>query len=80
MRLSDEGLDEVLRGGFAAETFNHAVRVLTGSFILTVLVIVSVSQLWQPVQPEIFLTLTLAGVFVLVARASCPPALWGRCE
>jgi diguanylate cyclase (GGDEF)-like protein len=77
MRHSDEGLDEVLRGGFAAETFNHAVRVLTGSFILTVLVIVSVSQLWQPVQPEIFLTLTLAGVFVLVVQDIMPSGALG---
>ena len=76
-RLSDEGLDEVLRGGFVAETFNHAVRVLTGSFILSVLVIVSVSELWQPVQPEIFVTLTLAGVFVLVAQDIMPSGTMG---
>ncbi len=76
-RLSDDDLDEVIQGAFAAETFNHAVRVLTGAFILVVLVIVTVSQLWQPVQPDILATLTLAGVFVLVVQDVIPAGRLG---
>jgi diguanylate cyclase (GGDEF)-like protein len=72
-RSSDEELDEVLRGSFAADTYNRAVRVLAWSFILAVLVIVSVSQLWQPVQPQIFVTLALAGGFILVVHELMPP-------
>jgi len=79
-RLSDDDLDEVIQGAFAAETFNHAVRVLTGAFILVVLVIVTVSQLWQRFSPIFSRTLTLAGVFVLVVQDVIPrPADWGRC-
>jgi diguanylate cyclase (GGDEF)-like protein len=69
---SDDELDEVLRGSFAADTFNRAVRVLAWSFILAVLVIVPVSQLWQPVQPQIFVTLALAGGFILVVHELMP--------
>jgi hypothetical protein len=72
MRPSDdEELDEVLRGSFAITTFNHAVRVLTWSFILAVLSIVSASQLWQPVEPRSY-TLTGAGVLVLVVLKLIP--------
>jgi diguanylate cyclase (GGDEF)-like protein len=73
---SDEGLEEVL-GTVAAETVNRAVRVLAWSFILIVLVSASVSQLWQPVQPQIFATLTLAGAFVLVVHELMPPTRVG---
>ena len=73
MRPSDDELDEVLRGSFAAATLNRAVRILAWSFILAVLVIVSVSQLWQPVQPQIFVTLALAGSFILVVHELMPP-------
>ena len=76
-RSSDEELDEVLRGSFAAVTYNRAVRVLAWSFILAVLVIVSVSQLWQPVQPQIFVTLALAGSFILVVHELMPPGSLG---
>ena len=76
MRPWDE-LDEVLRGSFGADTFNRAVRVLIWSFILAVLVTVSISQLWQSVQPQIFLTLTLAGIFVLVVHELMPPRTLG---
>jgi diguanylate cyclase (GGDEF)-like protein len=74
---SDGELDEVLQGPFAAETFNRAVRVLAWSFILAVLATVSVSQLWQPVEPQIFVTLTLAGVSVLVLHEFIPPGRLG---
>ena len=72
VRPSDDELDEVLRGSFAIATFNHAVRVLTWSFILAVLTIVSASQLWQPVEPQIYFTLAGAGVFVLVVHELLP--------
>jgi diguanylate cyclase (GGDEF)-like protein len=68
----DEELDEVLRGSFAVSTFNHAVRVLTWSFILAVLVIVSASQLWQSVAPGIYVTLVCAGFFVLIVHELMP--------
>jgi diguanylate cyclase (GGDEF)-like protein len=71
-RPSDEELEEVLQGSFAADAYNRAVRVLAWSFILAVLVIVAVSQLWTPVQPQILVTLTLAGLFVLVLHELLP--------
>jgi diguanylate cyclase (GGDEF)-like protein len=72
MRPSDEELAEVLEGSFAADAYNRAVRVLAWSFILAVLVIVAVSQLWAPVQPQILVTLTLAGFFVLILHELMP--------
>jgi diguanylate cyclase (GGDEF)-like protein len=72
-RASDDELDEVLRGKFAVDTYNKAVRVLAWSFILTTLLIVLLSQLWEPVQPEIFITLILAGIAVLVVHEALPP-------
>ena len=68
LRQSEDEMDEVLRGTFAIDTFNRAVRVVAWSFILVVLLIVAVSQIWQPVEPEIFATLILAGIFVLVVH------------
>lgn len=76
-RTSDDELDEVLRGSFAAEMYNRAVRILAWSFILSVMLIVSLSQLWQPVQPQIFATLILAGVLVLVVHEVLPPGSLG---
>ena len=73
LRSSDEVLDDVLRGRFAIDTYNRAVRVLAWSFILIALLIVSVSQLWQPVQSQIVATLILAGIFVLVVHEVVPP-------
>jgi diguanylate cyclase (GGDEF)-like protein len=72
LRPSEDELDDVLRGTFAIDTFNRAVRVIAWSFILVVLLIVAVSQLWRPVQPQIFATLILAGIFVLVAHELMP--------
>jgi diguanylate cyclase (GGDEF)-like protein len=77
MRPSDEELDEVLRGSFAADRFNRAVRVVAWAFILGVLVIVSVSKMWQPVQPQIFVTLTLGGIFILVLHEIAPAGRLG---
>jgi diguanylate cyclase (GGDEF)-like protein len=71
---TNEGLDEVLRGSYAVETFNTAVRVLAWSFILSVWLIVSISQLWQTVEPQIFATLILGGIVVLVVHELMPPA------
>jgi diguanylate cyclase (GGDEF)-like protein len=70
---SAEDLDEVLRGSLSAETVNRTVRVIAWSFILIVLLIVSVSQLWQPAQPLILATLTVAGAAVLVVHELMPP-------
>jgi diguanylate cyclase (GGDEF)-like protein len=69
----DSELDEVLRGSFGVETYGRAVRVLAWSFILAALLIVVTSQLWQPAQPQIFATLIVAGVFVLVVDELAPP-------
>jgi diguanylate cyclase (GGDEF)-like protein len=72
-RASDEELDEVLRGKFAVDTYNRAIRILAWSFILTALLIVLLSQLWEPVQPAIFITLILAGLCVLVVHEKMQP-------
>jgi len=72
LRPDEERLDAVLNGTFAAETYNRAVRILAWSSILMALVIVVVSQLWQPVQPQILATLMLAGVFVLLVQELLP--------
>lgn len=72
IRSSDDELDEVLRGGYAVDTYNRAVRILAWSFILITLLIVSVSQLWLSVEPQVFTTLILAGIFVLVVHEVIP--------
>jgi diguanylate cyclase (GGDEF)-like protein len=77
LRQSEDEMDEVLRGTFAIDVFNRAVRVVAWSFILVVLLIVAVSQIWQPVEPEIFATLILAGIFVLVVHELLPPGNLG---
>jgi diguanylate cyclase (GGDEF)-like protein len=71
-RPPDDEFDEVLRGSFAVNTYNRAVRVLAWTFILVVLLTVTASQLWQPVQPQILATLILAGIFVLVVHELMP--------
>ena len=77
LRPSEDELDDVLRGTFAIDTFNRAVRVIAWSFILVVLLIVSVSQIWQPVEPQIFVTLILAGAFIIVVHELMPPGSLG---
>ena len=72
LRPAEDELDEVLRGTFAIETFNQAVRVIAWSFILLVLLIVAAFQLWQPVEQQIFATLILAGIFVLIVHELLP--------
>jgi diguanylate cyclase (GGDEF)-like protein len=76
-RPSDDELEDVLRGSFAAETYNRVIRVLAWSFILSVMLIVSVSQLWQPVQPAIYVTLIVAGILVLVVHEIVSPTNLG---
>jgi diguanylate cyclase (GGDEF)-like protein len=71
-RPRDDGLREVLEGSLAADAYNRAVRVLAWSFIMAVLIIVAVSELWAPAQPQILITLTLAGVFVLILHELMP--------
>ncbi|MFI5259422.1 MAG: GGDEF domain-containing protein [Candidatus Limnocylindrales bacterium] len=73
LRAADDELDEVLRGSFAVDTYNRAVRILAWSFILITLLIVSVSQVWLSVEPQIFATLILAGIFVLAVHEVIPP-------
>ena len=77
LRPSDEELDDILHGALAAETFDRAVRVLAWSSILIVLVGVAISQLWQPVEPQILVTLTLAGIVVLGVHELVPPGNLG---
>jgi diguanylate cyclase (GGDEF)-like protein len=77
LHAAEGELDEVLRGTFAIDTFNRAVRVIAWTFILCVLLIVAVSQLWQTVEPQIFATLILAGIFVLVVHELMPPGNLG---
>ncbi|MGD0018915.1 MAG: GGDEF domain-containing protein [Candidatus Limnocylindrales bacterium] len=77
LRPSDEELDDVLQGALAAERFDRAVRVLAWSSILVVLVTVSISQLWQPVEPQILVILTLAGIVVLGVHELVPPGNLG---
>lgn len=72
MRPPDDEFDEVLHGGFAVDIYDRAVRILTWSFILIVILVVSVSGQWRPVQPQIFATLILAGSFVLVVHELMP--------
>jgi len=72
-RADGDGLDEVLRGSFAMETYNRAVRILAWSAIAMALLIVVVSQLWRPVEPQILTTLVAAGLFVLVVQELMPP-------
>jgi diguanylate cyclase (GGDEF)-like protein len=69
---SSDELQEVMQGVFGADSINRAIRVLAYAFILVVLGIVSLSQLWQSVQPQIFAVLAAAGVFVLVVHELFP--------
>jgi diguanylate cyclase (GGDEF)-like protein len=73
IRPPDDGLEEVLRGSPAVNSYNRAVPVLTWSFILVVLLIVSASQLRQPVQPQVFATLVTAPLLVLLVHVLMPP-------
>jgi diguanylate cyclase (GGDEF)-like protein len=72
LRPNEQGLDEVLSGSFASVMYNRAVRVMAWSSILMALLIVVVSQLWQPVQPAILATLVAAGFFVLLVQEVTP--------
>jgi diguanylate cyclase (GGDEF)-like protein len=72
-RSDDAELDDVLRGGFAVEIYNRAVRVLAWSSIVIALLVVLASELWQPVWPQIFATLVVAGAIVLLIQELIPP-------
>jgi diguanylate cyclase (GGDEF)-like protein len=72
-RPIDGEMDEVLRGSFALDTYHRAIRVLAWSFILITMLVVSASQLWEPVQPQIYATIILAGIFVLAVHELMPP-------
>jgi diguanylate cyclase (GGDEF)-like protein len=74
---SEDELEDVLRGPFEAEAYNRIVRVVAWSFILSVMLIVSVSRLWQPVQPAIYATLIIAGILVLVVHEIMPASNLG---
>jgi diguanylate cyclase (GGDEF)-like protein len=77
LRPPENELDEVLRGRFAIEVYNRAVRIVVWSFILIILLTVSVGQVWQSVEPQIVITLTLAGIFVVVMHELLPPGQVG---
>src|SRR5271157_2022399 len=77
LRPSEDELDQILRGNFAAEIYNRAVRIVVWSFILIVLLIVSVGKLWQPEEAQIVVTLTLGGLFVVVMHELMPPGHLG---
>ncbi len=64
-RDSSDELDEVLQGTMHAESINRTIRILGYAFILIALAVISLSQLWQQVQPEIFAILMAAGLLVL---------------
>jgi len=68
----DDELNAVLMGSYAAAAVNRAVRVLAWSFILVILLIVSASGMWQEQEPQIFATLIIAGVFVLLGHEIMP--------
>jgi diguanylate cyclase (GGDEF)-like protein len=72
-RAANDEFDEVLHGGFAVDTYNRAVRILAWTCILVVSLIVSVSGEWQRDEAQIFATLILAGIFVLVVHELLPP-------
>lgn len=72
-----DDLAEVLAGDAAAPTFDRVVRIVAWAFILSTSVTVSVTGLWQDTQPEIFVTLALAGIFVLLVHDLLPPATLG---
>jgi diguanylate cyclase (GGDEF)-like protein len=72
-RTADDGLDEVLRGSFAVDTYNKVVRILGWSFILISLLVALVDQLWQPARPQITAALILAGAFVLAVHELMSP-------
>ncbi len=77
LRPNEVGLDDVLSGSFAVETYNRAVRFLAWSSILMALLVVLMSRLWQPVEPQILATLVIAGVFVLLAQELLPRERFG---
>ena len=70
---AENELEDVLRGTFAAETYNRAVRVVAWSFILVVLVVVALWGQWSGAQPAILATLAIAGGLVLVFHEMTPP-------
>jgi len=68
----DDELNAVLRGSYAAAVVNSSVRILSWSFILVILLIVTASGLWHKQEPAIYATLIIAGMFVLVGHEISP--------
>ena len=68
----DTELNAVLRGSYAAAAVNRAVRILAWSFILVILLIVSVGGMWESERLPIYATLIIAGVFVLLGHEIMP--------
>ncbi len=73
-----EQLEEVLSGAVGPQGVSRAIRIATGLFILAVLLLMFLGQLWTDRRPEIFATLAAGGAFVLVAHEFLPPALGAR--
>jgi diguanylate cyclase (GGDEF)-like protein len=68
----DDELNAVLRGSYAAAAVNRAVRVLSWSFILVILLIVAASDEWRDRRLAISGVLILAGVAVLIGHEILP--------
>ncbi|HEX8940706.1 MAG TPA: GGDEF domain-containing protein [Candidatus Limnocylindrales bacterium] len=70
-------LAQVLAGDASSPTFDRVVRIVSWAFILSTSVIVAVTGLWPTTGPEIYVTLALGGIFVLVVHDLLPPAALG---
>ncbi len=70
-------LEEVLAAGSTSAAFDRVVRIVAWAFILSASVIISVTGLWLANQPAIYVTLALAGLFVLVVHDVLPSAALG---
>jgi diguanylate cyclase (GGDEF)-like protein len=66
-------LDDVLEGVYATETNGRVIRTMVWLFVLSVISIMFLGQQWQPVQPQIVVTLLLAGASVSVSQKLMPP-------
>ena len=67
-RSSEEQLDDVLRGTDESEIYDRVVRTVAWTFIVVVLLIVSISGAWPTYQPQIIVTLALGGLFILAGH------------
>jgi len=76
-RSSEEQLDDVLHGIYESEIYDRVVRTVAWTFILVVLLIVSISGAWSTNQSQIIVTLALGGLFVLAGHEVPAPRRLG---